>query len=117
MPPTPQRLSHVHLLVADVERSARFYTEALGFELHYASAAGIVFLRSAAADTLALEAASRTHRPALHHVGFTVADEAGRRSIVRLAPGAGGRVVATGALAPGHAHAVLADPDGNLIRV
>lgn len=48
--PTPiktRKVSHVVLNVSDVERSIRFYTEILGFQLSDRNARGMAFLRNA----------------------------------------------------------------------
>jgi catechol 2,3-dioxygenase-like lactoylglutathione lyase family enzyme len=110
-----QGFCHLHLVVADVTRSAAFY-DALGFRPRYVSAAGVVFLRGAAHDTLALEPATRCRPPGFDHVGFAVADGATRDTIVGRVVDAGGSVVERSAPGADHGHALVADPDGHLIR-
>ena len=70
MGPIVRRVRHLHLVVDDLTRSVRFYQEALGFEHVYTSKAGVVYLRSEADDSLALEQASTDRPVGFGHVGL-----------------------------------------------
>jgi catechol 2,3-dioxygenase-like lactoylglutathione lyase family enzyme len=104
-------------VVADLARSVRFYEEAFGFERRYTSAAGIVFLRTEADDSLALEQASADRPPGFGHVGFALGDPGAIDGVIAHVVAAGGTVIERVELAPGHAHALVTDPDGHVIRV
>jgi catechol 2,3-dioxygenase-like lactoylglutathione lyase family enzyme len=112
-----QRVRHLHLVVADLARSVRFYEQAFGFRPTYTSAAGVVFLRSEAGDSLALSHATADHPAGLGHVGFAVSDPDAIDEVVSQVVAAGGRLLELGELMPGHRHAMVADPDGHVIRV
>ena len=84
MPFRLNKIGHLALYVQDLQRSARFYTEVLGFEISdvYPDDAGLVggggavFLRlNADHHGIALFKATKEHRPGagLHHIAFEVA--------------------------------------------
>ena len=74
MSSTVRYVSHLHLVVADLARSVHFYRTAFEFEERYTSAAGVVFLRSLAGGSLALEQAGADRPPGLGHFGFSLDD-------------------------------------------
>ena len=77
---SPVRLNHAVLFVSDLERSARFYTEVLGFQISDVYAGnelpgGAVFVRlNADHHGIALFQATKEYRPGagLHHIAFEV---------------------------------------------
>jgi catechol 2,3-dioxygenase len=74
----PVRISHAGLVVQDLERMRRFFTEVGGLEpVEGGEAEGIVLLRgfAAAGPSLALIAARDGAAPGLHHASYEVADE------------------------------------------
>jgi len=111
------RVNHLHLVVADLDRSVAFYTEALGFEECYRSTAGVVFLRSVANDSLALEQATSDRHTGLDHFGFSLSTTVRVGAIVEKVVATGGAVLDCCELAPGHPHALVTDPDGHVIRL
>lgn len=117
MGPSIRRVRHLHLVVDDLARSVRFYQEAFGFECTYTSTAGVVFMRSEADDSLALEQASADRPAGFGHVGFALGDPGAIDSVIAQVVALGGTVIERGELAPGHPHALVSDPDGHVIRV
>lgn len=74
------KIGHIALYVQDLERSARFYTQVLGFQIsdaygHDMLPGGVVFIRlNADHHGIALFPATKENRPGtgLHHVAFEV---------------------------------------------
>ncbi|HTS20944.1 MAG TPA: VOC family protein [Casimicrobiaceae bacterium] len=69
----PRRLSHVLLFCSDVQRSARFYCDALGLRLSDTSADLIAFLHGAHASDHHMLAFAKSGGPGLHHSSWVVA--------------------------------------------
>lgn len=112
-----RHVNHLHLLVADLTRSVSFYRTAFEFEERYTSAAGVVFLRSPAGGSLALEQVSADRLPGLGHFGFSLSDGSAVTAVVARVVASGGGVVEQGELMTGDPHAVVTDPDGHVIRL
>lgn len=118
-------LTHLHLVVADVERSVRFY-EALGMERSGDKDGGaLVFLGTpGGGDLLTLSDGSRPadvtasprkhigHNGGIDHFGFTLVDQLALPAAVEAVAAAGGSVIRVDELAPGWPTAFLRDPDG-----
>ncbi len=117
MPSSVRHVSHLHLLVADLARSVHFYRTAFEFEERYTSAAGVVFLRSPAGGSLALEQAGADRRPGLEHFGFSLSDPSSVDTVVGRVVSSGGGVLEQGELVTGRPHAMVTDPDGHVIRL
>jgi catechol 2,3-dioxygenase-like lactoylglutathione lyase family enzyme len=117
MPSSAGHVNHLHLVVVDLGRSVAFYTQGLGFEECYTSAGGVVFLRSPAHDSLALEEATSDRRPGMDHFGFALSDADGLGVLVDKVAATGGGVLDRDELAPGHPQALVTDPDGHVIRL
>ena len=112
-----RHVNHLHLVVADLHRSLHFYRTAFEFEERYTSAAGVVFLRSAAGGSLALEQAGADRPPGLGHFGFLLSSGSGVTTVVERVVASGGGIVEQGELVTGDPHAVVTDPDGHVIRL
>jgi catechol 2,3-dioxygenase-like lactoylglutathione lyase family enzyme len=111
-------VDHLHLRVADLEASRRFYTACLG-------ALGIELLRDApdhfVADELHVDAAERAPKGAVSHVhlAFQAADRAVVDRFHAAGLAAGGRdngAPGERRYHPGYYAAFLLDPDGNNIE-
>ncbi|HWP34042.1 MAG TPA: VOC family protein [Thermodesulfobacteriota bacterium] len=117
------RMGHVALLVADLERSERFYREIFGMRLVWKSPGEIVFLETGDDDLALIQAAPGASRPpatatGLHHFGFRVR----RREEVDAAAEqvrAAGVVVYDGPRdhRDGSRSFYVRDPDGHSIQV
>lgn len=109
-----QGLNHVQLVVADLERSARFYMEAFGFQELYREP-GRVFLNTPGRpDVVTL---AEGDRPRVDHIGFLGADRRGLEAAVAAAERAGGRVVERHQMEGGSPTAFIEDPDGHRIQL
>lgn len=117
-------IRHVHLMVADHDRSVRFYRDVFGMEIGGRDGR-IVFLHSPnRRDDLALhlavtedEKASVGDQGGYQHFGITVTDRTQLDACIALAIAAGGNLVGTGEHAPGVPYAYITDPDGYVIEI
>lgn len=117
-------IRHIHLLVADQERSVAFYRSVFGMEVGFRDG-DIVFLHSPdGRDDLALhravtddERARVGHTGGCEHFGITVADRSQLGVCIDLVVAAGGTLVDRGEHAPGVPYAYVADPDGYVIEI
>jgi catechol 2,3-dioxygenase-like lactoylglutathione lyase family enzyme len=119
-------IRHVHLLVAEHERSISFYRDVFGMEEQFRDGT-IVFLGTPdGGDSLALHLASTDGERARvgqqggwEHFGIHLRDgspEALDATITRV-KAAGGRLLNRGEHAPGIHYAYVADPDGYAIEI
>lgn len=112
-----RHVNHLHLVVTDLRRSVHFYRAAFEFEERYTSAAGVVYLRSPAGGSLALEQAGAGRPPGLGHFGFSLSSGSAVTAVVGRVVASGGGVVELGELVTGDPHALVTDPDGHVIRL
>lgn len=113
-------LTHIHLFVADLERSLRFYREVFGLEEMYRDGPQMVFLRPPnSTDTITLnEEPDRAGKAGgVDHFGFRLADKAQLDDAVAQVETAGGQLLERGEHAPGAPYAYVADPDGYMIEL
>ena len=82
-----QGLTHVHLIVNDLDRSLRFHTEVFGLEEQYRDGPTMVFLRSpGATDSITLNARPddpRIGRGGIDHIGFRLIDKTDLEDAIR----------------------------------
>ena len=109
-------LSHIHIVVADLQRSLAFYEQVFGMEEQFRSGPTTVFLRTPGAyDTITLNedparADDAGARDGVDHFGFRLQDPGDLER-------AGGKLVERGNHAPGIPYAYVSDPDGYLIEL
>jgi len=117
-------IRHVHLLVADHDRSVPFYRNVFGMEVEFRDG-NILFLRSPNQhDDLALHLAVTEEERArvggqggYEHFGTTVKDRSQLDDCIAAVISAGGVLVDKGEHAPGIPYAYVADPDGYVIEI
>jgi catechol 2,3-dioxygenase-like lactoylglutathione lyase family enzyme len=116
-----QGLTHVHLVVDDLDRSLRFYREVFGLEEQFRDGPTMVFLQTpGASDSITLNGQPgdpRIGRGGVDHIGFRLVDKTELDDAVRQVEAAGGRLVERGEHAPGVPYAYVADPDGYVIEL
>jgi catechol 2,3-dioxygenase-like lactoylglutathione lyase family enzyme len=117
-------IRHVHLLVAEHDRSVAFYNRVFGMEVGFKDG-NILFLRSPGGrDSLALHLAETEEERAkvgqqggYEHFGITVKDRTRLDDAIALVTAAGGQLVDKGEHAPGVPYAYVSDPDGYVIEI
>ena len=116
-----QGLTHLHLLVSDIQRSLRFYQGAFGMEVQFWEGEAMVFLGTPGAnDMLTLRQAmdgEAVSRGSVDHFGFRLAAEADLDMAVDQVIRAGGALIGRGEHEPGHPYAYVSDPDGYHIEL
>jgi len=112
-------LTHVGLLVRDVERSFRFYRAVFGARVIWRAPGEIQFQTPGTKDVVALEERARGPGKMLGvtHIGFRLRDPADLDAAVRAVEKAGGKVLERGEFVPGEPYAFVADPDGYRVEI
>jgi lactoylglutathione lyase len=122
MPVKTAGIRHIHLLVADLDRSIRFYDDAFGMKETFRDGEDLVFLNTPSThDSLALHLVHGDERVGesggYEHFGITVLDRGALDDAVTLIETAGGSLVEKGEHAPGVPYAYVRDPDGYVIEI
>ena len=119
-------IRHVHLLVAEHDRSAAFYTRAFGMAEVFRAGPLVLLGTPGGGDTLALHVAGTEEERAraglqggVEHFGIHLAEASAAAvdEAVRRVEQAGGRPVERGEHGPGLPYAFVADPDGYTIEI
>ena len=115
-------IRHIHLLVADLDRSIRFYGDAFGMKEKFRDGDDLVFLNTPGThDSLALHLVRGDERVGesggYEHFGITVLDRNSLDDAVAAVEAAGGALVEKGEHAPGVPYAYVRDPDGYVIEI
>lgn len=116
-------LTHIHLVVSDLDRSLRFYESVFGMEEMFRDGPNMVFLRTPGSrDLITLNAAPEERDNAgrqggVGHFGFRLKNIDDLSEAVAIIEAAGGRLVERGEHAPHVPFAYVADPDGYLIEL
>jgi catechol 2,3-dioxygenase-like lactoylglutathione lyase family enzyme len=115
-------LTHLHLVVKDLQRSLSFYKTVFGMEEIFWAGEGLVFLNTPGSnDAIALHQ-SEGDEPAgvsggILHFGFQLADRADLENAISEIVAAGGTLKKRGEFTPGMPFAYMADPDGYEIEL
>jgi catechol 2,3-dioxygenase-like lactoylglutathione lyase family enzyme len=118
-----QGLTHIHLVVRDLDRSLRFYQGVFGMTERFRDGPKMVFLNTpGSADTITLnEDPSETHLAGTNggvaHFGFRLANSDDLDAAIVEIEAAGGRLIQRGEHAPGASFAYVEDPDGYVIEL
>ncbi len=115
-------IRHIHLLVADLERSIGFYDAAFGMKETFRVGEDLVFLNTPGThDSLALHLVRGDERVGTsggyEHFGITVLDRTSLDDAIAAIEAAGGALVEKGEHAPGSPYAYVRDPDGYVIEI
>jgi catechol 2,3-dioxygenase-like lactoylglutathione lyase family enzyme len=115
-------IRHIHLLVADLARSIKFYGDAFGMKEKFRDGDALVFLNTPGThDSLALHLVRDDGRVGenggYQHFGITVLDREQLDEAIALIEAAGGTIVERGEHAPGTPYAYVRDPDGYVIEI
>jgi catechol 2,3-dioxygenase-like lactoylglutathione lyase family enzyme len=107
-------LSHIQINVGDMERSLRFYRDALGL-VERMRTGPFVLLSSQSGDFVSLSESAPVGAPGLGHFGLHLEADDIQRAI-RALEAAGGKLI-SGDEYPNFPSARVADPDGYVIEI
>ena len=116
-------LTHIHLVVRDLNRSVRFYREVFGMTERFRVGPNMVFLSTPGSrDLITLnrdeaESANACKNGGIAHFGFRLVDRSQLDAAIDAVERAGGRLVSRGEHAPGVPYAYVADPEGYVIEL
>jgi catechol 2,3-dioxygenase-like lactoylglutathione lyase family enzyme len=118
-----QGLSHIHLVVRDLDRSLLFYTRVFGMEERFRDGPKMVFLNTpGSSDLITLnedpaEAKLAGVNAGVAHFGFRLANKADLDTAIAEIEAAGGKLIRRGEHGPGASFAYVEDPDGYIIEL
>ncbi len=118
-----QGLTHIHLVVRDLERSLRFYQGVFGMEERFRDGPKMVFLNTPGSEDLIThnqdpaEARLAGVNGGVAHFGFRLADSDDLDASIAEVEAAGGKLIRRGEHAPGVPFAYIEDPDGYVIEL
>lgn len=118
-----QGLTHIHLIVRDLDRSLAFYQRVFGLEERFREGRHLVFLNTPASqDLITLNEEPSQARLAgvnggVDHFGFRLASISDLDAAVAEVEAAGGMLIKRGEHAPGVPFAYIRDPDGYVIEL
>jgi catechol 2,3-dioxygenase-like lactoylglutathione lyase family enzyme len=116
-------LYHLHLHVADLERSLRFYQQAFGMKELFRDGPSMVFLQTpGSSDLLTLNAdpdeARKAGQPAgIDHFGFELAPGESLDAAIAAVEKAGGKLIRRNGPDEWRQYAYFHDPDGYTIEL
>jgi len=118
-----QGLTHIHLVVRDLERSLKFYESVFGMEERFRDGPKMVFLNTPGSRDLITLNEDPTEAPnagvsgGIAHFGFRLANSSDLDAAIDEVEGAGGRLIRRGEHSPGVPYAYIEDPDGYVIEL
>jgi catechol 2,3-dioxygenase len=118
-------LTHIHLLVKDLDRSLRFYREVFGLQERFRDGPKMVFLRTPGCrDTITLnecespeDAARIGSLGGIDHFGFRLRSKADLDAAIAEVEQHGGSLLRRGKHPSGEDFAYVSDPDGYTIEL
>ena len=115
-------LTHIHLMVQDMDRSLHFYKTVFGMQEKFRYGSELVFLNTpGSVDLVALHLAKPGEETGLSggisHYGFQLEDKAQLDAAVEEVIAAGGKLKQRGEFGPDLPFAYVNDPDGYEIEL
>jgi catechol 2,3-dioxygenase-like lactoylglutathione lyase family enzyme len=116
-------LTHIHLVVRELERSLRFYKSVFGMQERFRDGPKLVFLNTpGSVDLITLnedpaEARLAGVNAGVAHFGFRLTNAADLDAAIAEVEAAGGRLIRRGEHSPGVPFAYVEDPDGYVIEL
>ena len=118
-----QGLTHIHLVVRELERSLRFYNGVFGMEERFRDGPKMIFLNTPGSQDLITLNEDPAEAPlagvngGVAHFGFRLAKSADLDAAIREVEAAGGKLIRRGEHGPGKMFAYIEDPDGYVIEL
>ena len=115
-------MTHIHLIVSDLERSQKFYEDAFGLKaiLRHDDERMVFLQTPGVGDVLTLREGSRDEvgqSAGIDHFGFPLVDANDLDDAIREVEAAGGTLLEKSEIGGGLPTAFLADPDGYRIQI
>lgn len=116
-------LTHIHLMVRNLERSLRFYQDVFGMKERFRDGPTMVFLNTPGSrDSITLNEDPAMSDVAgksggIAHIGFRLTNKSDLDAAIAEIEKAGGKLLSRGEHAPGVGYAYMADPDGYVIEI
>ncbi|HVQ39121.1 MAG TPA: VOC family protein [Pyrinomonadaceae bacterium] len=115
-------LTHLHLVVKDIQRSLKFYTTVFGMQEKFRAGDGLIFINTPGSNDLIALHQSTGDEPTgasggILHFGFQLDDRAELDDAIAQVVAAGGTLKKRGEFTPGMPFAYVADPDGYEIEL
>ncbi len=116
-------ITHIHLVIRDLERSLRFYHSVFGMEERFRDGRKLVFLNTPGSQDLMTlnedpdEARLAGVNGGVSHFGFRLADSADFDTAIAEVEAGGGKLIERGEHAPRAPFAYIQDPDGFVIEL
>jgi catechol 2,3-dioxygenase-like lactoylglutathione lyase family enzyme len=115
-------LTHLHLMVRDIQRSIVFYKTVFGMEVKFWAGDGLVFVNTPGSkDMIALHQSAEGEPTGssggILHFGFQLEDRSELDDAINQVIAAGGALKKRGEFGPGMPFAYVADPDGYEIEL
>jgi lactoylglutathione lyase len=115
-------LTHIHLMVSDIQRSLGFYQQVFGMEVRFWAGDGLVFLNTPGSrDMIALHQATEDQSigtsGGITHFGFQLENGEDLEHAINEVVAAGGALKKRGEFTPGMPFAYVSDPDGYEIEL
>jgi len=115
-------LTHLHLMVSDLQRSLNFYKTVFGLQEKFRASPELVFLNTPGAnDLIAIHQAKDGFETGssggLLHFGFQLENKSDLDEAIAQVEAAGGKLKKRGEFMPGLPFAYVADPDGYEIEL
>jgi catechol 2,3-dioxygenase-like lactoylglutathione lyase family enzyme len=115
-------LTHIHLVVRDMDRALRFYQDVFGMTETFRSGDDLIFLSTPGSrDMITLNSsgdpATAGTSGGVEHFGFRLKEGADLDDAIKQIEAAGGALLNRGEHAPGVPFAYVCDPDGYAIEL
>jgi catechol 2,3-dioxygenase-like lactoylglutathione lyase family enzyme len=115
-------LTHIHLVVKNIQRSLDFYKTVFGMEVKFWAGDGLVFLNTPGSHDLITLHQAEGDQPTgssggILHFGFELDNKADLETAISEVIAAGGALKKRGEFTPGMPFAYVADPDGYEIEL
>ena len=115
-------LTHIHLMVTDIQRSLGFYNTVFGMQERFWASDGMVFLNTPGSNDVITLHLTDAEQPiagsgSILHFGFELENKSDLDDAINQVIAAGGALKKRGEFAPGIPFAYISDPDGYEIEL